>query len=55
MVAKLKVEVLQNAPLGAFRNTFDRHKAKVGLENQFLVFLRVAVLHRCNCIMKNES
>ena len=33
----------------AFCNTFDLHEAIIGLENQFLVLLRVAVLHRCNC------
>ena len=27
-------------------NAFDLHKAIIGLENQFVVFLRVAVLHR---------
>ena len=31
--------LMKNAPLGAFCNTFDLHKAKIGLENQFLVFL----------------
>ena len=41
---------MQNAPLGAFCNTFDLHKAIIGLGNQFLVFLRVAVLHRFYCI-----
>ena len=39
-------KVLQNAPLGASCNTFDMHQAIVGLENQFIVFLRVAVLDR---------
>ena len=34
---------MQNAPLGAFCNTFDLHKAIIGPENQFSVFLRVAV------------
>ena len=29
----------------------DDDYAKIGLENQFLVFLRVAVLHRVYCIM----
>ena len=29
---------MQNAPLGAFCNTFYLHKAIIGLENQFLVF-----------------
>ena len=38
--------MLQNAPLGAFCNTFDLHKVIIGLENQFWFFLRVAVLHR---------
>ena len=37
---------LQNAPLGAFCNTFDLHSAIIGLEKQFSVFLRVVVLHR---------
>ena len=49
MVAKWRSKVLQNAPLGAFCNTFDLHYAIVGLENQFVVFLRVAVLHRFYC------
>ena len=35
---------------GAFCNTFDLHKAIVGLENQFLVVLRMAVLHMFYCI-----
>ena len=50
----MKVKVLQNAPLGAFCNSLDLHfKAIIGLENQFSVFLRVAILHRfyCNCIL----
>ena len=40
---------MQNAPLGAFCNTFDMHLAIIGLENQFAVFLRVAVLRRFYC------
>ena len=28
----------QNAPCGAFCNTFDLHQAIIGLEKQFLVF-----------------
>ena len=40
---------MQNAPLGAFCNTFDLHKAIIGLENQFVAFLRVAVLDRFYC------
>ena len=47
--------MLQNAPFGAFCNTFDLHKAKTGLENKFLVFLRVAVLDRFYCISLQES
>ena len=30
----MKVKVLQNAPLGAFCNTFDLHQAIISLENQ---------------------
>ena len=37
--------------LGAFCNTFDLHWAIICLENQFVVFLRVAVLHRFYCII----
>ena len=38
--------------LGAFCNTFDLHLAKmiIRLENQILVFLRVALLDRFHCI-----
>ena len=31
-------KVLQNAPIGAFCNTFDLHQAIIGLENQLLLF-----------------
>ena len=40
---------MQNAPFGAFCNTFDVHYAIIGLENHILVFLRVAVVHRLYC------
>ena len=43
--------VLQNAPPGAFCNTFDLHLTMVGLVNQFSVRLRVAVLSRFYCIL----
>ena len=47
----MKVESIAecSAPLGAFCYNFDLHEAIIGLENQFLVFLRVAVLHRFYC------
>ena len=48
----MKLKVLQNA--GAFCNTFDLHYVIIGLENQFVVFLRVAVLHRFYCVKKNH-
>ena len=35
----MKVKVLQNAPLGAFCNTFDLHLAIIVIENQFLVLI----------------
>ena len=38
-----------------FCNTFDLHKAIIGFENQFSVFLRVAVLHRFNCTYNTLS
>ena len=41
---------MQNAPLGAFCNAFGLHSAIIGLENQFLVFLRAALLHRFYCM-----
>ena len=45
-------KVLQNAPLRAFCTTFDTHLAITGLDIQFSVFLRVAVLHRFYCTLK---
>ena len=33
----MKVEVLQNAPIGAFYNTFDLHKATIVIETHFSV------------------
>ena len=44
-------ELLQNAPIGAFCNTFDLHQEIIGLENQFSDFLRVTILHRFYCIL----
>ena len=44
-------KVLQNAPIGAFCNTFDLHLAIFGLENQSSVFLSVAVLHRFTVVV----
>ena len=38
------MQVESIVPFGAFCNTFDLHLAIIGLENQFSVFLRVAVL-----------
>ena len=35
--------------IAAFCNSFDLHEGIIGLENQFLVFLRGAVLHRFYC------
>ena len=37
---------------GAFCNTFDLHEVINSLENQFLVFLRVAILHKFYCTIK---
>ena len=34
----MKVVSIAECSLGAFRNTFDLHKAIIGLESQFLVF-----------------
>ena len=42
----MKSESIADAPLGAFCNTFNLHLVIIALENHFLVFLRVAVLHR---------
>ena len=45
----MKVESSTAECLGAFCNNFYLHLAIIGLENLFLVFLRVAVLHRFYC------
>ena len=50
----MKVNSVAECPLGAFCNAFDLHLVIIGLENHFLVFLRVAVLHRFYCIMATE-
>ena len=36
-------------------NTFDLHLAIIGIENQILVFLRIADLHRFYCTYLPES
>ena len=41
---------MQNAPLGAFSNTFDLHEAIIGHKKTFFVFLRVVVLDCYYCI-----
>ena len=38
----MQVKSIADAPKEAFCNTFDLHKGIIGLENEFLVFLRVA-------------
>ena len=43
---------MQNAPLGAFCNTFDLHYVIIGLKNQFWVFPGMAVLYSVNCMHK---
>ena len=50
-----KSKVLQNAPFGAFCNTFDLHYAIIGLEKTFLVFFRVSDLHMFYCIIYGKS
>ena len=52
MVAQCRSKVLQNV---ALCNTFDLHKAIIGLENQFSVLLRVAVLHRSYWILQYNA
>ena len=37
--------------IAKFCNTFDLHQAFIGLENHFVVVLRVAVLHKFFCIL----
>ena len=50
----MKVGSIAECSLGAFCNTFDLHLAIIGLENQFSVFLRFAVLHRFYCMCKTS-
>ena len=38
----------------SFCITFDLHEAIIGLENQFLIFLRVAILNRFYCIFSDD-
>ena len=51
----MKVKSIAECSIGAFCNTFDLHKAIIGLESQFVVFflscgLRKVVLYRCKIV-----
>ena len=46
----MKVESIAEA----FCNTYDLHSAIISFENQFLVFLRVDVLHKFYCTAQTE-
>ena len=45
-VSLMKVESIAECSKGSILQYFDLHLAIISIENQFLVFLRVAVLHR---------
>ena len=47
----MKVKSITECSLGAVCNTFYLNLAIIGLENQFLVFLRVALLLYINCLI----
>ena len=47
----MKVKSIAECSLGAFCNTFDLHLVIIGLEYQYVVFLRVAFLHRFYCTL----
>ena len=46
----MKVKSIAECSLGVFCNAFDLHQVIIGVENQFSVFLKVAILHRFYCI-----
>ena len=46
----MKVESIAECSKGSILQFFYLHLVKIGIENQFLVFLRVAVLDRFYCI-----
>ena len=48
--AKFTEQFFYNAKFMKHSAIFDLHLVIIGLENQFLVFLRVATLHRFYCI-----
>ena len=45
----MKVKRIAECSLGPFCNTFDLHYSIIGIESQFSVFLRVAVIHWFYC------
>ena len=46
----MKVESIAECSKGPFCNTFDLHEAIISLDNQFLVFLKMAILHTFYCM-----
>ena len=51
----LPLSILQNAPLEHSAILFDLHYAIISLEKQFLVFLKVVVLHRFYCMVSGHK
>ena len=45
----MESKVWQNAPLGAFCNTFDMHKTIIRIESQFLAFFLSGCLRQVYC------
>ena len=46
IIASCRSKVSQNAPRGAFCNTFNLHQATICHKDLCFVYFRVAVLHR---------
>ena len=47
----MEVKSIAELALGAFYNTFYIYFMITELDNQFLIFLRMAILHRFYCIV----
>ena len=50
----MKVESIAESPTWSICNIFEMHKAKMGLETLFSIYLREAVLHRYFLYLRTE-
>ena len=55
MILMTNGSLMKVESIAAFRNTFDLHQEIIGLENQFVVFLRVAMFSQVLLYQRKRS